>query len=215
MFFESLDLLAEFDSNTQPKFTIVPIDKYIRQLEENATRTRNSMLPTHFLISLSYRPTTNTVLKLLETTTDTFFSNANPSSPQRQDNSTPPLTFQNNSPNNQSSANQGTENTNVEQEIYASVLMSSTATYLQQNRYLDLWSNISAETRHNVAFVVSNGTISSCLDGVFRPADPLVTLWNSDPSRTPPTLSFSRYLHSVQSAVSFKSGISPLCITII
>lgn len=105
----------------------------------------------------------------------------------------------------------------------ASLLLSTTATYLQEDSFLDLWSNITGTEQHNIVFMVVNGTISSCLDGEFKLGEPEIGLWNANTTfeeekgegegeelgeeeeedRESIQVKFSDALHAVQSVVRF------------
>ena len=117
----------------------------------------------------------------------------------------------------------------TEDDQLASLLLSSTATYLHRDSFLDLWTNISSDEPHNLVFVVVNGTISSCLDGEFKLGDDGINLWNvnnsfdevesqsdfPDAAEETVQVKFSDALHAVHSVVSWVvnhlSGVSEFC----
>ncbi len=98
--------------------------------------------------------------------------------------------------------------TGTESEEFASLLLSTAATYLHQDRFFTLWEEVSVSARHSLMFFVTNGSVSSCLDGDYRPSYPGVVFWEefaSSESSKRQTLQFSQYLHSMSSLVSVSS----------
>lgn len=91
----------------------------------------------------------------------------------------------------------------TEDNLYSSIMLSSTVTYLQRNeRYFDLWSNLSNDSYHTLTLIVTNGQLSTCLDGQFRPAEPLVNLWDVKPMHRSVQVAFSTHLNDVATVVS-------------
>ena len=208
----------------------------------NSSSARNSTLPPSFLISLSYKPQNNTALKFLSSYLRTAAPSKDSSlyKPIAQ-NSLPVNRPENDSPfispfeTNKDEDGSASEPSNgVEPEIgsgsgngefltpineneddddsLASLLLSSTATYLQENSFLDLWTNITGSKGHNLVFLVVNGTVSSCLDGEFKLGEAEVSLWNTNNTFSEGEseeeieetiqVKFSDALHAVQSVVS-------------
>ncbi len=242
--FESVSLLEDFGRGDSPTFTIVDSRKYIREINSvNSSATaRNSTLPPSFLLFLSYKPQNNTVLRLLSSHSisrivDVKSQTAPRPSVQNSPNFNPPdqrdSTFL--SPEIDGSGSGGSEldlasgsgdpssltptNENDDDSPLASLLLSTTATYLHEDSFLDLWSNISGTEKHDIVFMVVNGTISSCLDGEFRLGEPEIGLWNVNTTfeeeakgdeeelgleeKESIQVKFSDALHAVQSVVCF------------
>lgn len=251
--FESVSLLEDFGDGVAPTFTIVSSKKYIRDINSaNSSTVRNSTLPPSFIISLSYKPQNNTVLKLLSSYTvrtvtqskinihqpigqnsplintpesDSQFSNSLSESDGNSDGSAVDLLPSNTlEPELESGSGELTTsaNDNDQDDSLASLLLSSTATYLQENSFLDLWTNISGSTQHNLVFMVVNGTISSCLNGELKVGEENLGLWNANTTfdeksegeekedeeeKETIQVKFSDALHAVQSVVSL-NGVS-------
>ena len=146
-----------------------------------------TLLPPHFILSLSFRPNNNTALKLIS---------AMQPSPLNQPSD---LGLDGSEPDNLDLTQTGQENVTFNE--FASLLLSTAATYLHGDRYFPIWENVSSAARHSLMFIVTNGTISSCLDGDFRPSNPGVVLWEEGSGRQL-TMRFSKYLHSMRSLVS-------------
>ena len=237
--FESVSLLEDFGAGISPTFTIVSSSRYIRDINSaNSSSARNSTLPPSFLISLSYKPQNNTALKFFSSHVKAATqSKINSLYKPVAQNSLLVSTSRNNNPfispfetNNLEEGSASEPSNGVEPELgsgsgefptlidknedddpFTSLLLSSTATYLQENSFLDLWTNITGSKEHNLVFMVVNGTISSCLDGEFKLGEAQVTLWNANNSfdqeseeGTDETveIKFSDALHAVQSVVS-------------
>lgn len=239
--FESVSLLDDFGSGVSPTFTIVDSKKYIREINsENSSVARTSTLPPSFLVSLSYKPKNNTVLRLLSSHLKTVVQSQTPPPPIAQNSpifNTPESDskflspFQNDEVDNgdgsasmldeslESEFGSGIGNSSSledrerQDNSLASLLLSSTATYLQADSFLDLWTNITGSEQHNIVFMVVNGTVSSCLDGEFKLGEPEVGLWNitstfkesEDDIEEAIQVKFSDALHAVQSVVSPRS----------
>ena len=96
----------------------------------------------------------------------------------------------------------------IDQEIdnnntLASLILSLTATYLNEEKYLDIWKNLTANTQHTLVFMIQNGAISSCLDDEFKPLASNVSLWNESLAYDNELdVQFSDHLHAAQSVVS-------------
>ena len=237
--FESVSLLEDFGRGVAPTFTIVNSNKYIREINSaNSSAARNSTLPPSFLLSLSYKPQNNTVLRLLSSHIRTVAIQSQTALPPRPIAQNNPIlnapksdrTFlgPNTDSGSASELDIGFESGSGDPSLtpvdenrdnnsqLASLLLSSTATFLQEGSFLDLWSNITGSTQHNIVFMVVNGTISSCLDGEFKLGEPEIGLWNvnttfeEDGEEEPAEemketiqVKFSDALHAVQSVVSF------------
>ena len=242
--FESVSLLEDFGRGVSPTFTIVNSRKYIREInsENSSAAARNSTLPPSFLLFLSYKPQNNTVLRLLSShisrTVELQSQTAVPPRPiaQNSPNFNLPETdsiFLNPDVDNGSGSELDSSlasgsgdpslltptDKNGDDSPLASLLLSTTATYLQEDSFLDLWSNITGTEQHDVVFMVVNGTISSCLDGEFKLGEPAIGLWNvnttfkeegegggeelGEGENESIQVKFSDALHAVQSVVSF------------
>ena len=182
-------MLTKFGAGFTPIFTVVSTDRY-RQDLDNAVI--NNTLPPHFLLSLSYRPHENTVLRLLSAE---ISSNDQPLDNEfLSDNSEQ-------SDTNSVGAGEGVDN------AFSSLLLSSGVLYLQpiNSNYFTLWNNITTNEIHSLVFIVSNGVLSTCLDGYFIGENPRISLWNTSISidDSPVKISFSRHLHSIQELVSY------------
>lgn len=157
------------------------------------------------MLSLSYRPHENTVLRLLSTertpaldTTGTFVENP----------------FDESSDGN-GQTDRGVDGQNItsneeefnDDDAFASLLLSLGVVYLQPSRdmYYNLWRGITANQLHTLVFAVFNGSVSSCLDGAFVEDNPSVTLWDTSTEisdEKPVRVHFSRHLQSVYQLVS-------------
>ena len=241
--FESISLLEDFGQGDSPTFTIVNSRKYISEINSvnSSAAARNSTLPPSFLLFLSYKPQNNTVLRLLSShsisrTVDIDSQTAPRPSVQNSPNFNPresdgtflsPETNDNGSGDSEldSSLASGSgdpslltptnENEDDDDSTLASLLLSTTATYLHEDSFLDLWSNITGTEKHDIVFMVVNGTISSCLDGEFKLGEPEIGLWNVNTTfeevkgeeeeleEESIQVKFSDALHAVQSVVCF------------
>lgn len=235
--FESVSLLEDFGSGVSPTFTIVSSKKYIRDINSaNSSSARNSTLPPSFLISLSYKPQNNTVLRFLSshlrtvTQSNTLYQPVAQNSPLidssesdgpsvrpfetgKDDGSASELS---NSLEPEFGSGSGQfpppANENEDDDSLASLLLSSTATYLQESSFLDLWTNISGNKQHNLVFMIVNGSVSSCLDGELKVGEEEIGLWNpnstfdeeskEEGTKETVQVKFSDALHAVQSVVS-------------
>ena len=241
--FESISLLEDFGRGNSPTFTIVNSRKYISEINSvnSSAAARNSTLPPSFLLFLSYKPQNNTVLRLLSShsisrTVDIDSQTAPRPSVQNSPNFNPresdgtflsPEINDNGSGGSEldsslasgsgdpSSLTPTNENEDDDDSTLASLLLSTTATYLHEDSFLDLWSNITGTEKHDIVFMVVNGTISSCLDGEFKLGEPEIGLWNVNTTfeeikgeeeeleKESIQVKFSDALHAVQSVVSF------------
>ena len=240
--FESVSLLEDFGRGVSPTFTIVNSRKYIREInsENSSAAARNSTLPPSFLLFVSYKPQNNTVLRLLSSyiisrTVELESQTAVPPRPivQNSPNFNPPEsdnTFLGPEIDNGSGSESELDSSlasgsgdpssliptdeNKNDSSLASLLLSTTATYLQEDSFLDIWSNITGTEQHDIVFMVVNGTISSCLDGEFKLGEPAIGLWNAnitfeeegeelEGEKESIQVKFSDALHVVQSVVSF------------
>lgn len=189
--FESMNLLSEFRPGLPPlTFSIVNSSTFIQDI--SSASPTNRILPPHFLLSLSYRPHDNTVLNLLSTKRTKVSDGLRtiPSDTER--------------------ATTGANVTSgLDADVFASLVLSTGVLYLQpsQARYYPLLpSGIEPGQLHNVVFMVSNGSISSCVDGIFLEGNPSVVLWDTDVGvggeEATVTVTFSEHLYSVQQLVS-------------
>lgn len=208
--FESINLLTDFGAGSAPTFSIVGIRTYIKEISKNSsTAIRTSILPPNFLLSLSYRPHDNTVLRLLSTRKTSTLIKPKTTKPTLISNNENASDHQGNSqdwedatslPNATSSQQEEPE------EVFASLMMGLGVLYLQpsNSKYYTFWSGVTSNRSHTLVFVVSNGSISSCLDGDFIEDNPKLTLWDpeTDVDQQPVNISFSKHLHSVQQLVS-------------
>ena len=201
--FESVSLLDEFGNGVAPTFTIVNSKKYIRDINSaNSSSARNSTLPPSFIVSLSYKPQNNTALRLLSShnirtvvtqSVQPIAQNSPPiNAPQSDNQFSNPLDIGSEDGSAFDLSN-GLEpdfgsgsgdlpqpvNENNQDDSLASLLLSSTATFLKEDSFLDLWTNITGNKEHNLVFVIVNGTVSSCLDGVLKVGEETVGLWNT------------------------------------
>lgn len=91
-------------------------------------------------------------------------------------------------------------------DLFASVLLAKSALYLQpeQRKYYPLWTNVTSNTLHNMVFLISNGSVSSCMDGYFIEDNPKLTLWNTSINidTHPVRINFTQHLHAIQRLVS-------------
>ena len=173
-----------------PTFSIVSNEEYIAKLSKNSSE-RIHVLPPQFIVSLSYRPTNNTVLNLLSISENTSTS----------------------VPDSQVSSSAGTNIAAEPPQLYSSLMLSSTITHVQPDSFRDLWSNLSYAYHHSLTFIVISGQLYACLDEEFGPAEPSdVTLWKPNSTQESLQLVFSSHLHSVASVVSY---IHLSCITIL
>ena len=70
--------------------------------------------------------------------------------------------------------------------------------------YYSFQSTFSANSKHELAFVVSNGLMNSCMDGDFVSGNPTLALWDTtkDVESEPVTISLSQHLHAINQLVS-------------
>ncbi len=165
--YDSIDLLRDFPPNTSPTFTIVDADSYSNNI---------TTLPPNFLLSLTYRPHDNTVLRLLSAKqTDKLPSKGSDLKP-----------------------NDVTD--------FSTLLLGTASLYLQPltSSYYNLWSNITTTDLHRIVFIVTNGSLSSCLDGYYIGNNPKLALWNTsnEIGAHPVKVTFSPHLHSIRRLVS-------------
>ena len=241
--FESVSLLDEFGNGVAPTFTIVNSKKYIRDINSaNSSSARNSTLPPSFIVSLSYKPQNNTALRLLSShnirtvvtqSVQPIAQNSPPiNAPQSDSQFSNPLDIGSEDGSAFDLSN-GLEpdfgsgsgdlpqpvNENNQDDSLASLLLSSTATFLKDDSFLDLWTNITGNKEHNLVFVIVNGTVSSCLDGVLKVGEETVGLWNTTNTfndedsegeeeegggeKATIQVKFSAALHAVKSVVSW------------
>ena len=245
--FESVSLLDDFGRGVSPTFTIVNSRKYIREInsEYSSAAAKNSTLPPSFLLFLSYKPQNNTVLKILSSHISRTVKlqsaqtavppqpiaqnspNFNPPgsdsiflSPEIDNGSGSELDGSLASGSGDPSSLTSTEVESEDDSPLASLLLSTTATYLQEDTFLDLWSNITGAEQHDIVFMIVNGTISSCLDGEFKLGEPAIGLWSvnttfedeeeavgeeeelEEGEKESIQVKFSDALHAVQSVVS-------------
>ena len=190
--FESINLLEEFKTNSSPNFFIVSTNTYVSELKKNYSFTvQNKLLPSSFLLSLSYRPHDNTVLNLLSTRTSRLAASDIESILERG--------------NRESGSIDDSSHDSGWDGLFASVQLSKSTLYLQpdQGRYFPLWTNVSSNRLHNLVLLVSNGSISSCMDGYFIEDNPNIMMWNtsSDIDQHPVMINFTHHLHAIQSQV--------------
>ena len=203
--FESINLLTEFPPGASPTFKITPASSYSEEIMKNASAViKNHLLPPNFLLSLSYRPHDNTVLRLLSAKRTSSSRTLRSNLDVEQNIGEDTLKGTNSSSSVHSGSLDG-ETSGENSSDFASVILGLGMLYLQpsQGRYFSLWSEMYSHTLHDVVFIVSNGTVSSCVDGVFKDS-PSVALWDleSEGGDDPVEISFSRHLQSVQQLVS-------------
>jgi hypothetical protein len=198
--FETMNLLSEFTPGSSPSFKIVSSSTFTQEITKNGSSAplRNRILPPHFLLSLSYRPHDNTVLNLLSTkrikTSDNLRTRETASA--RDDESAPNQAL-------------NTTNNNLGIDAFASLILSSTITYLQPSlsRYYQVWPTVEPNQQHSMVFIVSGGSISVCMNGAFIEDNPNVVLWDTSVGLSKEeqvTISFSKHLASVHQLVSVK-----------
>ncbi len=192
--FEAINLLEDFSIGTAPTFTIVSLEKYVNEILSNSTAARATLLPPTFMLTLAFRPDNNTALKLVSSMS-VLHNDDNPLlAPDIVTNSSQPI-----------------QNPTDE---FAALLLSTAATYLHRDRFYTLWEDVSSSARHSLVFMVTNGSISTCLDGDFRPANPGVVLWEEfslGQSNEQQMVQFSSYLHSMNSLVN-GVGVCVVCV---
>lgn len=231
--FETISLLDDFGAGSKPTFTIVDSKRYVQEIKSNSSSAKTKFLPPQFLLSVSYKPRNNTVLRLLSTFLrfeSTPFAPAIPTPlrfPSNRESDSSILTPFSDNTTDSDSENQFAENddddSNSEIEFESgsgstlvtpgneqengnsslvSLILSLSATYLTEDKYLDIWNNVTEDTQHTVVFMVQHGSISSCLDGQYKPLSPDVSLWNESMNYDKFDLQFSENLHAAQSVVS-------------
>lgn len=205
--FKSINLLNAFGIGLTPIFSIVSTDMYVKEMLKNSSAARTKLLPPQFILSLSFKPSNNTVLRLFSSMHVTSTGN----SVNNDDDSLPHSPLIDNQPSDgnvhPSEQTQDVDGMSSKNDVLASLLLSTTATYLQRDHYFDIWKNMSSSSYHSLVFIVANGTISSCFDGEFVTLSNEISLWDSqgigyDHNKRTLTLQFSNYLHSVHSLVS-------------
>ena len=189
----STNLLENSTAGLPLSFSVVNSSTYTNQLHRN-TSAHASILPPHFLVSLAYKPNNNTVLRLISVHIGSAVQNDSTNSSSEYPHDSYLEDYESPSNDNISS---------TEDSLYSSIMLSSTVTYLQRNeRYFDIWSNLSDDSYHTLTFIVTNGQLSTCLDGQFRPAEPLVNLWDVNPMHRSVEVAFSTHLTEVATVVS-------------
>ena len=199
-----MDLLNEITPGSPPPtFNIVNSSTFIQEITKNgSSASRTRILPPYFLLSLSYRPHINTVLNLLSTKRTTAL--------ERLEDQERTRTLSEH-PNGESMLNQSQASQNSTSDLgidaFASLMLTTGVLYLQPSldRYYPMWPNVEADKQHSVVFVVSNGSIGSCVDGAFIENNPNLVLWDTSiglDEEEPVSVSFSRHLHSMQKLVS-------------
>ncbi len=187
--FESINLLTNFRAGSSPSFTIVDFRTYIERISGNASTIQNPILPPSFLLSLSYRPHANTVLRLLSTTR-----------------ASKELGTINNASRDETDLDATSTSSENSKNAFASLMLSLGVLYLQplHGKYYPFQSTLIANTKHEISFIVSNGSMSSCIDGRFIEDSPRLALWDTetDTKDSPVTINFSRHLHSINLLVS-------------
>ena len=215
--FETINLLDDYSIGSTPTLSIVSSKTYVSEVLRNSTAARTTLLPPQFILALSFKPNNNTALRLLssmhmKSTRSLLNSNDKshsqpfgngPNSDPSSESVSPSPSLDQNDESDGSSQN----SSQSEVDVFASLLLSTTATYLQRGRYFDIWENVSSASQHSLVFIVTNGVISSCLDGEFRNSTLGLSLWEGkdsgyNNSEQPLILQFSSYLHSVHSLVS-------------
>lgn len=203
--FETMDLLNEITPGSPPTFNIVNSSTFIQEITKNgSSASRNRMLPPYFLLSLSYQPHVNTVLNLLSVKRTTALKGQERTSTLNE------YLNDESALNNSQATQYSMEEPPLSDhgvDIFASLVLSTGILYLQPSldRYYPMWSDVEANKQHSVVFMVSNGSISSCVDGAFVENNPNLVLWDSDVGlneEQPISVSFSEHLYSVQKLVS-------------
>lgn len=172
----SVDILEQFSPGSRPTFSVVSNEQFLAELSANSS---TAVLPPQFLISLSYRPDNNTVLRLFTVELNDL--------PSPQDTPSSTLGSQRNDSIDTSTP-----------QLVGSVVLSSSVTLIRYDGYLELWNSMSHSLYHSVELLISNGDLYICVDGEMRPA---VSFWLPTSSQSL-QLSFSPHLHSVTSVVS-------------
>lgn len=191
--FDSINLLTESKPGfPPPSFNIVNTSTFIQEITRNGSSALG-ILPPNFLLSLSYRPHDNTVLNLLSTKRITVSESLEDQRTRDTDSNLEHVAL-----------NSTAEEAGLD---FASLILSTGILYVQQSlaRYYTLWPSVEANQLHNVVFVVSNGSISSCVDGAFVEDNPNIVLWDTTVGLNkgePVRVSFSKHLYSVQQLVS-------------
>ena len=182
--FESINLLTTFRAGSSPSFTIVDYRTYIERISGNASTNQNTVLPPTFLLSLSYRPHENTVLRLLSTSriSEEVRTSTNTGS--------------------QSDSDLDTDSKNA----FASLMLSSGILYLQPllNTFYPFQANLTTDRKNELTFIVSNGFMRSCVDGNIIENSPVLALWETgmDLKDHPVAVDFSPHLHAINQLVS-------------
>lgn len=185
-----MNLLNQFKPGLSSPLTFSIVNTSTFTQEITSSSPTNRILPPNFLLSLSYRPHDNTVLNLLSTKKKR-------------------ITVSDSLTGDDDAREQAATSTNATSDlgsadVFASLVLSTGVLYLQpsQARYYPLLpSGIEPNQLHNIVFMVSNGSISSCVDGVFLGGNPSVVLWDAD-GGVGTTVAFSEHLYSVQQLVS-------------
>ncbi len=171
----SVDILEQFSASSQPRFHIVSNEQYLAELSRNSSLKTAALLPPQFLVSLSYKPADNTVLRLISVQLDTD------SAPQVS-----------------ASSALGNNNAASTSTPVGSVVLSSAINLIRSDGYLELWDNLSHSVHQTVDLLVANGHLSVCVGGELQPA---VRFWPSNYTQSLELL-FSPHLHSATSVVS-------------
>jgi len=145
---------------------VVSTDTYVKAVTGNQSDLlRMKLLPPNFLLSFSYRPLDNTVLNLLSTSSQRLTGSRLEEIMKGRDSDQKDVSTDN--------------STDVEK--FASMMLLKSTLYLQPElkRYYPLWSNVTSNKLHNLVMMVSNGVISSCMDGYYVDRNPNIVLWDT------------------------------------
>ena len=145
-----------------------------------------SAVPSSFIISFHYKPRNNTVLRLFST----------------HNHSLHPSTSRTSSSNPSHTPHYST-----------SLYLSSDVVFLQgEDSYWLLWANVSLTQWSRVALVVSNGYLSSCLNGALLLGDTRMRLWRTE-ADAPLQLTFSPSVEQLTAIVSLCVCVAGLMLT--
>lgn len=90
----------------------------------------------------------------------------------------------------------------------STLILSSDMTLLYPSTYFAPWTNITSAAPHQISVMVTNGELSSCVDGLYQPAIWNTNLWKHNLSRADVRLSFSQYLPQLAERVSNVTAIN-------
>ena len=176
----TVDVMSMSSNHHPPSFAIVQPRHYL----SSDPSVNSHILPTNFLLSMSYKPLNNTALSL-------FSLLSHPTQSNRT---------------SHSNSNSSSDSIANSSKIHSEFMLSHSATVLYSDSYYDLWTDFSAtyQSRYSLNLIVMNGRVGMCLNGEYHPPMESIRLWNNIKNTETLEMKFSPYLSSISSLVSKK-----------